>query len=49
MDPRAFAEEVDIVPKLPSTLQASLSSSKWKERKEVLDDLLVVLNAAPRI
>ena len=49
MDPRAFAEEVDVVPKLPSTLQASLSSSKWKERKEVLDDLLVVLNAAPRI
>lgn len=49
MDPRAFAEEVDIVPKLPSALQTNLASSKWKERKEVLDDLLVVLNATPRI
>lgn len=44
-----FAEEVDIVPKLPSNLQASLGSSKWKERKEALDDLLTLLNATSRI
>jgi cytoskeleton-associated protein 5 len=37
------------VPKLPSNLYAGLTSSKWKERKEVLDDLLTLLNAAPRI
>ncbi|KAH8117420.1 microtubule associated protein [Phellopilus nigrolimitatus] len=49
MDPRALAEEVDIVPKLPSGLLGALASSKWKERKEALDDLLVVLNATPRI
>ena len=49
MDPRAFAEEVDITPKLPSGMQAALTSSKWKERKEVLDDLFVLLNATPRI
>lgn len=49
MDPRAFAEEVDIVPKLPSGLQTALVSSKWKERKEALDDLLAVLSATPRI
>ncbi|OCH95523.1 ARM repeat-containing protein [Obba rivulosa] len=48
-DPRMFAEEVDVVPKLPPTLQASLGSSKWKERKEALDDLLTLLNATPRI
>lgn len=48
-DPRAFAEEVDIVPKLPSGLQAGLASSKWKERKEVLDELLTLLNATQRI
>ncbi|KAI0928788.1 hypothetical protein AcV7_008830 [Taiwanofungus camphoratus] len=49
LDPRMFAEEVDIVPKLPSNLQASLGSSKWKERKEALDDLLTLLNATSRI
>ncbi|THH06772.1 hypothetical protein EW145_g3859 [Phellinidium pouzarii] len=49
MDPRAFAEEVDVVPKLPSGLQAALTSTKWKERKEALDDVLAVFNATPRI
>ncbi|KAF7294962.1 Cytoskeleton-associated protein 5 [Mycena indigotica] len=47
LDPRAFAEPVDI--KLPSSLQAMLTSSKWKERKEVLDELLTLLNSTPRI
>jgi cytoskeleton-associated protein 5 len=49
LDPRAFAEAVDIVPKLPSSFQASLTSSKWKERKEILDELLTLLAATPRI
>ncbi|PCH38238.1 microtubule associated protein [Wolfiporia cocos MD-104 SS10] len=48
-DPRMFAEEADIVPKLPSGFQAGLGSSKWKERKEVLDALLALVNATPRI
>jgi len=48
-DPRSLAEPVDIVPKLPSSLKAGLASSKWKERKEVLDELLTLVNATPRI
>src|SRR6266404_596300 len=48
-DPRQLAEEVDITPKLPANLHTNLTSSKWKERKEVLDDLLTLLNATPRI
>ncbi|KAJ3856004.1 armadillo-type protein [Lentinula lateritia] len=48
-DPRAFAEPEDIVSKLPASLATALTSSKWKERKEVLDELQAVLNAAPRI
>lgn len=48
-DPRMFAEEVNIVPKLPANLQASLGSSKWKDRKEALDELLTLLNATMRI
>ncbi|KAH9951330.1 ARM repeat-containing protein [Amylocystis lapponica] len=48
-DPRMFAEVVDIIPKLPSSFQVSLGSSKWKDRKEALDDLFALLNATPRI
>jgi cytoskeleton-associated protein 5 len=49
LDPRAFAEPVDIVSKLSSTLQNDLKSSKWKERKEALDDLSALLSSTPRI
>ncbi|TDL27444.1 microtubule associated protein [Rickenella mellea] len=48
-DPRAFAEEVDIIPKLPSGWQVALASSKWKERKEVLDELSALLTSTPRV
>ncbi|KAG1782460.1 armadillo-type protein [Suillus placidus] len=48
-DPRTLAEPVNIIPKLPSNMQANLTSSKWKERKEVLDELLTLVNATPRI
>ncbi|KAG1905687.1 armadillo-type protein [Suillus fuscotomentosus] len=48
-DPRTLVEPVNIVAKLPSNLQANLTSSKWKERKEVLDELLTLVNATPRI
>lgn len=48
-DPRAFAEPVDIVPKLSPSLQNDLRSSKWKERKEALDDLSTLLSSTPRI
>ncbi|THH12641.1 hypothetical protein EW146_g7506 [Bondarzewia mesenterica] len=48
-DPRQFAEEIDIVSKLPSNFHANLTSSKWKERKEALDDLLTLLDATLRI
>lgn len=44
-----MAEPVDIIPKLPSNLKAGLASSKWKERKEVLDELLTLVNNTLRI
>lgn len=47
-DPRAFAEEVDIVPKLPQDM-TRLTSSKWKERKEVLDELHALITSTQRI
>jgi cytoskeleton-associated protein 5 len=48
-DPRQFAEVVDIVPNLSPSLQSDLKSSKWKERKEALDNLSTLLASTPRI
>ena len=48
-DPRSMAEEVDIISKLPAGLYKNLASSKWKERKESLDDLLTLLKASLRM
>lgn len=48
-DPRSMAEEVDIISKLPADIYKNLASSKWKERKEALDDLLTVFKASLRI
>jgi len=39
---------VNIAPKLPSNMSL-LTSSKWKERKEVLDELFTLLDSTPRI
>ncbi|KAJ7940671.1 microtubule associated protein [Mycena leptocephala] len=47
LDPLSFVEPVDV--KLPPSLQTLLTSSKWKERKEVLDELLTLLTSTPRI
>ena len=47
-DPRMFAEEVNVVAKLPSGYQSALASSKWKERKEALDEVASALNT-PKI
>ncbi|KAG6850238.1 hypothetical protein H0H93_016085 [Arthromyces matolae] len=49
LDPRTLAEPVDIVPKISTNLSAAFKSSKWKERKEALDDLLTLLKSTPRI
>jgi cytoskeleton-associated protein 5 len=40
---------VDIVPKLPNAFHNNIKSSKWKERKEALDDLLTLLKGSTRI
>ena len=44
-----MAEEVDIISKLSADLYKNLASSKWKERKEALDELLALLKASLRI
>jgi cytoskeleton-associated protein 5 len=41
-------EAVNVMPKIPKDLQERLSSSKWKDRKDALDDLHQAINH-PRI
>lgn len=41
-------ETVNVMPKIPKDLQERLSSSKWKDRKDALDDLHQAINH-PRI
>ncbi|KAG8908511.1 Microtubule-associated protein, microtubule dynamics during spindle orientation [Tulasnella sp. 403] len=48
-DPRMLMDEVDIIPRIPPDFHAMVASSKWKERKEVLDLTLEVVNNNPRI
>lgn len=48
-DPRAFAEVVDVAAKLPPTFGAGIKSSKWKERKEVLDEAATLFSSTLRI
>ena len=49
VDPTAFMEEVDVVAKFPQGLYTNLASSKWKERKEALDDLAAVVTPMQKI
>ncbi|KAH8829174.1 microtubule associated protein [Flagelloscypha sp. PMI_526] len=49
MDHLQFVEAVDISNKIPSSFSSAIKSSKWKERKEVLDDLHTLLSSTPKI
>lgn len=48
MDAFDLAEPQDVLSKVPAGFHDNLASSKWKDRKEALDALFVVLNV-PRI
>ena len=43
-----LAEPIDVFPKIPKDLAERLASSKWKERKDALEEVLAVLTT-PRI
>lgn len=43
-----LAEPVDACAKLPATFHDNIASSKWKDRKDALDELLTILNT-PRL
>lgn len=45
IDALDFVDPVDVLSKVPKDLEERLGSSKWKDRKEVLDELEKVLEA----
>jgi hypothetical protein len=44
IDPFDLIESVDVLSKVPSNLEESLGSSKWKDRKDALDELEKILD-----
>lgn len=43
-DPMDFIDPVEVLSKVPQDLTERLSSTKWKDRKEVLEELYAVIN-----
>lgn len=43
-----LAEPVDVISKIPADFHEMVASSKWKDRKEALDNLFTILNT-PRV
>lgn len=48
-DPLAFVDPVNVISQLPSDLSSRMSSSKWKDRKDALDEVHAVLGKAPKM
>ncbi|KAK7678774.1 hypothetical protein QCA50_018209 [Cerrena zonata] len=42
-------DPVDVLSKFPSDLKSRMGSSKWKDRKEALDEVHEVLSKAPKL
>ncbi|VDO66225.1 unnamed protein product [Heligmosomoides polygyrus] len=49
MDAWDFADEVDVLSKLPANFDELRESKKWQERKEALDALAALLDSAVRL
>ena len=42
-DPLEFVDPVEVLNKFPSDFDSRISSSKWKDRKEVLEEIIPIL------
>jgi cytoskeleton-associated protein 5 len=49
IDPYDLMEPAEILSKLPKDFKEKLEAKKWQERKEVLDNLLLILQKNPRL
>lgn len=48
-DPYEFVDPIEILSKLPSDLNTRIASAKWKDRKEVLDEVYEVLEKTVKL
>lgn len=48
-DPLEFVDPVEVLSKLPDDFNARISSAKWKDRKEVLDEIVPIFEKAPKL
>ncbi|CCG22963.1 hypothetical protein CORT_0D01150 [Candida orthopsilosis Co 90-125] len=48
-DPLEFVDPVEVLCKLPNDFEAKVSSAKWKDRVEVLEEAQSVLEKAPKL
>lgn len=49
LDPFDLVDPIDVLTKIPSTFSQKLSSPKWQERKEALEELNNILKTAPKM
>ncbi|ANB11697.1 Stu2p [Sugiyamaella lignohabitans] len=49
VDPLDLVDAVSILPKVSPNLAEQMGSTKWKDRKEALEELLPVLQSSPKI
>ncbi|CAF3687601.1 unnamed protein product [Adineta steineri] len=49
LDPLEMLEATNIIDRLPKDFFEKIESKQWKERKEVLDDLLTILTQNPKL
>ncbi|KAI3406939.2 hypothetical protein KGF56_000232 [Candida oxycetoniae] len=48
-DPLEFVDPVEVLDKLPNNFRERISSTKWKDRVEVLEEVLAILEKAPKL
>lgn len=48
-DPYLMMEPVEVLSKMPANLASQMASTKWKDRKEALDEVYEVLSKAPKL
>ncbi|EGW33754.1 uncharacterized protein SPAPADRAFT_135304 [Spathaspora passalidarum NRRL Y-27907] len=49
VDPLAFIDPVEVLSKFPANFEARISSSAWKERVEVLDEIVPILQRVVKL
>ncbi|KAI5957293.1 hypothetical protein KGF54_000221 [Candida jiufengensis] len=48
-DPLQFVDPIEVLSKLPPDFETRISSSKWKDRVEVLEEVLLILQKTPKL